>query len=91
MAAHHISRGCSTTNSQFGLGSITMPEFKQAKFLGVRMYVKMKIGAKSALILLLVWFGFLGMVWYSKVVFLFMIVLSQPQLNSNLNTTKSQP
>ena len=63
-----------------------MPEIKQAKFLGVRMYVKMKIGAKSALILLLVWFGFLGMVWYSKVFLVHDSIVTTPtQLQPQYN------
>ena len=40
-----------------------MPEFKQAKFLGITMYFKMKIGAKGTLNLVgLVWFFVYGLV-----------------------------
>ena len=42
-----------------------MPEFKQAKFLGVRMYVKMKIGAKGTLNL--VYFDLVCWVWFGRV------------------------
>ena len=49
--------------AQFGPGSITIPEFKQAKFLGITMYFKMKIGAKGTLNLVgLVWFFVYGLV-----------------------------